>query len=1236
MEARSEFPRLIRGLIQRNNDQLVEVEMRAAEGTGAPGYDGVTRAASGTPFVPEGDAVWELGVGVDFRAKANDDYAERSKNPLGRDPKATTFVFVTPRQWTNKQQWVAAKKAERVWADVRVFDVDDIEQALELAPAVHARFSEMVGKPAHGAQSVEDWWEGFSCLTSPPVDPELVQAGRADEAGALLRLFEAESRLTTIVAASVDDVLAFVAASIMSTTDDQREDLLGRALIVRDAFTLRTLTQYDGLLILLPFEDDLRREARLVRSHHVVIRAEDGGQPDIALPAIDIPAFAQLLKDRGESSDRADDLARAAHRSIVMFQRRGAAAGSAAPPPWANTLSSRVTRRGWLAGKWNERRSGDPDALGVLFESSYSDAREELVSLTSGAEPLFVVVGETWKVASIEEAWQYGNVQLQPTDLAAFEILIQTVLGAVDPRLDLPVADRWMASVYGKARLHSSDLREGIAEVLALLGARGQAVTIGSETVQSWLRRVLFQLFQRANEDRAGQLWASLTDVLPLLAEAAPNEFLGAVQLGLDGEKPLLGAMFADEEGSSFVSVSSPHTGLLWGLENVAWSSEHFGLAVEQLARLAEVDPGGRLSNRPAASLASIFRPWLPQTSVDASRRVDTLDGLRERHPTVSWPLMLTMLPEHTVVGDYNHNPRFRDWKPEETGRIPDDWTVSVLAVADRLVEDAGNDPDRWVELVSRFDDLPPEGMSKAVERLESLGLASDGPELRAAVWEPLHALVQRHVRYGHTDWAMSGDRIDLLSDLQVKLAPSDPVARIRWLFDDHLPDLPEQATEDFDASIYMDAVGTRRRDEIIGLIDDGGRDAVVALARQVEYPWFVGVAVADARDDSVGQLLLECIDAENTRLVAAAAGWATRRGSQDWDWIKEVAARFTRRPLATARLLLVSEQLLPAWEYSEQDPAVDAAYWAEFSPYGRGPSFVLGEEASRKLLAHDRPRAALMLMNLYSGSAEIDRALVLEGLERLVETPEDHPDRIRVDSHEVERLLDYLREGEVDEERLGLLDWRLRPALRFDARSPILERKLAREPSFFVEVLSMAFKPRNREPERTVPPHAATNGYRLLDDWQIIPGTEEPGATIDSESLNQWMDEAVALLEEADRLEIGLDQIGKVLAKGPRDDDDTWPTRPVRDLIERISRSELDDGFRTAAYNSRGPTSRGLMDGGDQERQLSERHATLSEAVHDRWPRTAAILRSLAEGYEAEARRHDEDVERFREGLDR
>jgi hypothetical protein len=276
------------------------------------------------------------------------------------------------------------------------------------------------------------------------------------------------------------------------------------------------------------------------------------------------------------------------------------------------------------------------------------------------------------------------------------------------------------------------------------------------------------------------------------------------------------------------------------------------------------------------------------------------------------------------------------------------------------------------------------------------------------------------------------------------------------------------------------------------------------------------------------------------------------------------------------------------------------------------------------------------MLMNLYIGSVEIDRTLVREALERLVEMPADHPDQFRIDGHEIEQLLDYVRAGNVDDDRLMMLEWRLRPALRFDANSPVLERRLARYPEFFVEVLSLCFKPQHGEPEADIPSHVATNAYRLLDDWRVVPGSDGPGQPVDGERLNQWVDEALPLLEQADREAIGLELIGRVLSKATGDADESWPTRPVRDLIERLRRREVDTGFEIEVLNSRGATSRGLTDGGEQERVLAAKYEGLAQKVADQWPRTASILRSLARGYEDQARRQDEEARRFVEGLDR
>ena len=89
------------------------------------------------------------------------------------------------------------------------------------------------------------------------------------------------------------------------------------------------------------------------------------------------------------------------------------------------------------------------------------------------------------------------------------------------------------------------------------------------------------------------------------------------------------------------------------------------------------------------------------------------------------------------------------------------------------------------------------------------------------------------------------------------------------------------------------------------------------------------------------------------------------------------------------------------------------------------------------------------------------------------------------------------------------------------------------------------------------------------------------------------------------------------------------WPHEAVRDLIEELASQHIETGMEVEVRNSRGVTSRGMYDGGDQERSLADKYSQWAEATQARWPRTSAMLRRLAESYERDARRHDIDAER-------
>lgn len=173
------------------------------------------------------------------------------------------------------------------------------------------------------------------------------------------------------------------------------------------------------------------------------------------------------------------------------------------------------------------------------------------------------------------------------------------VLRERDPQFDLPKEERHLASIHGKELQYSGLLRVGIAETLALLGSYPEALTCCSMgKPEATAKLVVRDLLTEADWER----WASLNDLLPALAEAAPDEFLNAVENALkDLSESPFHHVFAQEGKGPF--GRNYMTGLLWALEGLAWSPDYLPRASLILADLAAIDPGGNWGNRPKNSL---------------------------------------------------------------------------------------------------------------------------------------------------------------------------------------------------------------------------------------------------------------------------------------------------------------------------------------------------------------------------------------------------------------------------------------------------------------------------------------------------------------------------------------------------------------------------------------------------------------------------------------------------------
>ncbi len=1248
-QSQSEFPRLIRRLILETTPGVVELGMPAGEGVAAGRWDGTLRATGASAWVPEGLSVWELSVDDHPGTKAEDDYTKRASTRDATPTSDCTYVEAILRPWTKRNEWSTRKKSEKKWRDVRAYGLDDVETWLETAPITWAWFSEELGLNPYGMQTAETRWKAWSTKTSPVFTPEVVLAGREAAVTAVLERVMAAG-VTTLEGASLDESCAFLAA--IAVQQDLLGDgaLLARLAFVDDLSTWRLLLESPAPLALVPMNAEFAHEVPADTHHTVLVPLTEVRIADVELPPLDAARVSAALLAAGMEDERkADEAGRLARRSLTALRRHLAQNMALHRPTWAVPPISRHIRAGLLAGSWKDEREGDRDILSRLAGEGYDGFREAASGLAVEADPFITRVGGSWHLVSAVDAWLLLVDRLTGDDLKRFESVLLTVLGEEDPALDVPEKERWWkASFEGKVRTFSADLRRGLARSLALLGVHGDAIPLpGGSSGSTRASYLVRSLLKDANGDTSGRKWASLSELLPLLAEAAPDEFLDAVAAGAKGADPVLAKMFTDQENTGLFSSNSPHSHLLWALEGLAWSPDHLGGTIDLLARLSEVDPGGRLTNRPFRSLAEIFCPWHPENAATPERRLKVIDSVRRRHRDIAWKLLLSMLPEFHGTHFPTHAPEYRDWKPSQSVVTRREYLEFISAVVARCVEDVGNDGQRWKALLADYSNLPPDDRETVRTALTVLVDSGRLPaEDACTVWTALRELVDQHREFADADWALAEDALGPLDALVHRLRPSGARTGHEWLFQDYMPRLGDQTRRD-GREAYEALLAARRAEAVRDIEAEGGMDAVRDLVANVQVQWSVGLALATACPtyDDVVLHLLSATNAPDLQL--AGQYFVQRFRDEGWPWLTDLIGRSPEiSPLQRARLLLAARDLPRAWEVAgEQGPEVAENYWKLFVPYGLGGDFTEVELVAEKLMSVGRNAMAVDFLHMYMsrpGSDEEPLAhLIAHGLEGLLRSADD-PELGALSSYDFKislELLERHRES-VGVDRLARLEWGLLPALGHDPDAPSLHQGMAEDPESFVEVVCAVYRPRTDDSEpdegadlsneqREVRAH---NGYRLLSSWNHVPGLAE--GSIDSERLHAWLEEARRLLEQRGRLEVGLVHFGHVLAAAPPDPDGSWPPQVVRDLIQELESEEVESGLSTEIFNRRGITSRGPEEGGAQEDALAGKYRADADAFADEWPRIAGILRRIANSYDADARRNEDSAERFRRGL--
>jgi hypothetical protein len=825
-----------------------------------------------------------------------------------------------------------------------------------------------------------------------------------------------------------------------------------------------------------------------------------------------------------------------------------------------------------------------------------------------------------WEVVDRKALWNALGSRIFDTYLDQFKNCSVEVLAELDPQFELPPEERYAASIHGKVLKYSSDLRQGMAETLALLGNYG---TILQNCSQRKPEATAILAIRNIFENARWQLWGSLNNLLPTLAEAAPGEFLSVVEKALQQKPCPFDELFA-QEGKGIIGRNYM-TGLIWALEGLSWNEEHFMRVAVILAELASHDPGGNWANRPINSLITILLPWHPQTLAPTDKRIKSIKAISTDFPDVAWKVLLELLPKQ-------HQTSFGAYKPRWLNIIPEDWEPKVTdeeyrnqitGYAELAVEMARQNLVKLKELVKYLDNLPKPSFDGVLEYLSSKNITDLPEDQRLPIWTNLMEFANKHRRFSDTEWALDDESVSKIEATATRLAPSSPEGLYCRLFSNKDFGLFDKKGEWKEQRKKLDEM---RQQAIQEIINNTGLRGVIAFVDKVESPNQVGLALGViANNDIDNDLIPNYLDIENIiyRQFVDSFVWS-RYQRQGWQWVDGLDR--TNWSLMQNCLLLINLPFeVATWDrVGKWLGSSEKTYWqkVQANPYQSENDLLF---AIDKLLEVSRPQAAIdcLYARLYK-KLPLDTKQTVKALLDYVSTPEL---ATSVDHYQITELIKELQNDlNTDQDDLFRVEWAYLPLLESHsgAKPKLLEKRLATKPKFFCEVIRLIFRSKNEEKRKEELDEKkkaiASNAWRLLHEWKRPPGLNDDGR-FSPEDFEVWLKSVKQECKKSGHLEVAMIKVGAVLFYCPSDPQGLWIDEVAACALNARDAEEMRRGFRTEVFNSRG--SHWVDPTGKPERDLATQWRKKASDVEDAgYARFAVILRELADSYDRDAER--------------
>lgn len=1214
------LPALVSDLIRASVKQIDHFRFPSGDKGQVRGFDGFLLSKERYTYIPEGLSYWEFGVSANDARKLKTDFAKRVEEVPEKERKNISFVFVSPRTWDNPQlklpDFIKEMMVDAPWQEFLYIDGSQLESWLDLCPAVAARFAryELKLTKQTGLRSTDEFWAEYSTRFKLNLTEEVLLCARQEQATQAIEHLQNGEGTKVFVADSADEVTAFSVAAIRNSEPQVRLYLEARTLIVDTVEATHFIHGQENYSY-LPCGEASQNHGIL---NGPVLLGRGRNNPRNDYPVLTRPSFSDFgraLKSMGYPEDKGYEISKKCGRSITILQRV-ISSGYDTPPQWVQDVEHLIPAL--LVCSWDNSCDLDKQAIShFLGDIDYEDFEAQIIRLIRLEDPPIDKEGNIWCVRAPIDAWNYVGYSFPAKTFKLFAEVFTQVFSFT------PEAHTDEGFSFSSPVQYSSWLRKGLATALlqiAQLSEQFELTLPEGKSGQEFVNRIIAELPNLKNDCR---LLISLQNHLPYLMEAAPDPLLDTLEHLLEGNGEKILPIFDEKE--DFFAPSSAHTGFLWGLETLAWSPIYLERVATILARMAAIDPGGRLGNRPINSLRAIFLAWYPHTNANYALRWAILKKVIEKVPTIRWELIEALLPKFhdncsetskPVLADFGASEKEVVTKPELSNS-----TCEIIRVALLYID---HDVKKWDALIQTLPLIPIEMQNEILDAYES-EIQKIDEEKQLGYWRVLKDFLGKHVELADADWTLKGPSLERIGQLVEQYSPKSPATRLTWLFDGWTLSLKNG--EGYNQKV----VDARRIEAISEILKTEGIEGVLQLTNRVKLPEFIGPALVNSGCDieTLVQFVSNIMqsDPKFDDLICLISGAAYRKFEDEWRNVIGTLYNEQNWPDAkTALLFLNWPDQRDNWEFIQRlSEGAEKAFWSKKGFYQIDGELDLKIIAAQNFLSVNRGRAVIETM--YQSFSEFSPELILEVLDSTIDEISQNPKSVNtMFTYYLEKTFEKIHErNDISVEDIAQREYVLLPLFERSKLNLKIYDFIANDAAFYVSLLENVFISEKKELNSEPTPESknrATASYRLLNAFKEVCSSKLHVKTL--EQLREWSTSVINIAEEKGRKKIAEEYIGQLLAHAPENtEQNTWPPLKICNLIEELESEYIEKGIRVERFNMRGAFSKAFFEGGKQERQLAGKYLNWAKACVQH-PRTSAMLKAISESWEEDAKRED------------